>query len=95
MIQWIVAEVAMWLIGGLLPEKGVRVLRKIGRVVLWVGAFLLLLGVTLALSVEDDWIAFFGLALGFIGFLLLVFGASLRSLGTRQMNALDLFDVVS
>ena len=95
MIQWIVAEMAMWLIEGLIPEKGVRVLRAVGRVVLWIGLFFLLLGVTLALAVEDDWIVILGVAVGFIGFLFLVFGASLRSLGTRQMNALDLFDVVS
>ena len=69
MIPWIVAEVAMWLIEGLIPEKGVRVLRAVGRVVLWIGVFFLLLGVTLALAVEDDWIVILGVAVGFIGFL--------------------------
>ena len=93
-IQWIVAEMAMWLIEGLLPEKGVRVLRAVGRVVLWIGVFLLLLGVTLALAVEDDWLALFGLVVGLIGFLFLVFGAALRSLGTRRMLDMDLLDVV-
>jgi|TARA_B100001094_G_scaffold169002_1_gene163451 hypothetical protein len=94
-IQWIVAEMAMWLIEGLLPEKGVRVLRAIGKVVLWVGVFLLLLGVTLALAVEDDWIVFLGVVVGFVGFLLLVFGGALRSLGTSRMYDMDLLDVVS
>ena len=95
MIQWIVAEMAMWLIEGHIPEKGVRVLRAVGRVVLWIGVFFLLLGVTLALAVEDDWIVILGVAVGFIGFLLLVFGATLRSLGTRRMLDMDLLDMVS
>ena len=94
-IQWIVAEMAMWLIEGLIPEKGVRVLNAVGRVVLWIGLFLLLLGVTIALAVEGDLLVLLGLAMGFIGFLFLVIGASLRSLGNRRMVDMGLLDVVS
>ena len=56
---------------------------------------MLLLGVTLALAVEDDWLALFGLVVGLIGFLFLVLGAALRSLGPRRMLDMDLLDVVS
>ena len=95
MIQWIVAEMAMWLIEGLIPEKGVRVLNAVGRVVLWIGLFLLLLGVTIALAVEGDLLVLLGLAVGFVGLLFLGIGASLRSLGNRQMVDMGLLDVVS
>ena len=93
-IQWLVAEVAMWFIAGLLPDKALGVLRAVGGVVIGIGVFLLLLGGTIALAVEDDWIVLFGLVVGIIGFLFMVLGAGLRTMGNSDAGV-DMFDVVN
>ena len=80
-IQWIVAGLAMSLIEGLLPDKALRVLRAVGGVFLGIGVILGLLGGTIAFTVEDDWGFFLGLFIGIIGFLFLMIGSILRTMG--------------
>ena len=93
-IQWLVAELAMWFIAGLLPDRALRVLRAVGGVAMGVGVILLLLAATLAFAVEDELGTVLGFALGAIGFLVMVIGAGLRALASSD-SGLDVFDVVN
>ena len=80
-IQWIVTGLAMALIQGLLPDKALRVLRAVGGVAMGIGAILLLLGVAIMFTIEDDLGFFLGLFVGSISFLFLMIGSSLRAIG--------------
>ena len=93
-IQWLVAELAMWFIAGLLPDRALGVLRAVGGVAMGFGVILLLLAATLAFAVEDELGAILGFALGAIGFLVMVIGAGLRALASSDSD-LDVFDVIN
>lgn len=72
----------MWMIADLLPEKAVRLLRAVGGVAIGIGAFCLLLGGTIALTLEDDLMALVGIVVGLVGLLFIVLGGALRAMGT-------------
>ena len=95
-IQWIVAGLAMSLIEGLLPDKALRVLRAVGGVFLGIGVILGLLGGTIAFTVEDDWGFFLGLFIGLIGFLFLMIGSILRTMGDDDevLSTFGLFHLI-
>ena len=95
-IQWIVTGLAMALIQGLLPDKALRVLRAVGGVAMGIGAILLLLGVAIMFTIEDDLGFFLGLFVGSISFLFLMIGSSLRAIGDDDdgFGAIGLIDMI-
>lgn len=95
-IQWIVTGLAMALIQGLLPDKALRVLRAVGGVAMGIGVILLLLGVAIMFTIQDDLGFFLGLFVGSIGFLFLMIGSSLRAIGDDDdgFGAIGLIDMI-
>jgi len=78
MLRGLVRFMVNDLIEGLIPEKGVRALNAVSRVLLGIGLFLFLLGFVGAIRLAEEGLGDFGIAVCFIGFIFIMVGMRLR-----------------